>query len=632
MFFSKKKYFFFFFFFLCTQKKTEAFELTPKEAQKLMRNESEALKGESKIMLVDIRDPLVAIRVCQFQILSNIIGNIDWIYDQRSKKEEVDGWISNFCHLRREEAFIIVPKTVKKKDVGNVEKIYRDLRGRLTQQQSENLSKYLEQHDSEHYNHIKDSVENARNLYERNKKLLAVFQRICNLGLPMIMTRNLQLNKRDVIEESPYINQGAVDRMIIKAINKRSAWITGYEKDNIENLIMIGECYYFREKELIDNSYCRQIGGWFIEITDKADLMEKIENEYPKDIIDEDQKSKEWSQKLKKLTIPNHYETRIWYNVRLFKDCKNQLLNIIKGENFQNWITETAKVTLYYGIGDREKLENIRLLYNKLESALSLQEQEQKQSDQQQKQPQQQQKQLQNETEQQPEQQQKQLQDQTEQQDNNQHKNNNKSDENGGFDHNNDNSNLENGGKNEVQNKQNGLDENEQLDKDSNNKTDLENGAKNDKNNSDQNDIVDQDDEDNLVNGEQNKKNKSDENATVDQDKVDNKNDIEKDNEGNLETGEQNKEKTKSNEKGAVDQDNNKNDSEDEGKNKEKKSDENEAMDQNNDNSSLEGNKNKENKSGEKEKVDQAVSQDNNNEHLVIDKENDNAKSGEKAD
>ena len=336
-----------------------------------MKQEAELLRKESNVITVDPRESFPSFHVCQFQILSIIVGNNHWFHDT-SFMDESYGKISNYIpDLKRDQLISVVPKVFPegKKYDKLKKKIYLQIRQSLSTEQINKLEEYLKINASEQWEIVEESLKKVCTDQRKARKLLECFALICKDGLPMIFTRVLKLYKQDDISAfGSVLKNGSIDSLMCSALERANASEiiikNGYNKEMIGNVVMIGECYYCGFDEIRDMDYFHEVDGWFVDITDNRRKLQKIDDDYPAQYtfqrLNFIENKHAWRKKLKQIDAVN-FEMRIQYDHEMFEGVKNHMLEIIRGEDFAQW-TKEKEITLWYGVKDHDKLVDTRLL------------------------------------------------------------------------------------------------------------------------------------------------------------------------------------------------------------------------------------------------------------------------------
>ena len=362
--------FFFFFFCIQTNDGSGVDDIQKDYEFQIMKSEQELLMARSKTIILDLKYPFVSFHVCQFQILSIIVGNVGWIYDQYRRSQKY-GHVSHYCELKEDQAIFLVAEFWADDVDELIRNIYTKLASSLNASQVDNLYEYIQNYyyKSSRWTKIHAKLEKLDDT-ERPRELLRMFRHICHCGYPMIFTRALQFYKKAEVKEADVMRRGAIDPMMSDVLGKieNGEKIPGFNSEKIENVVMIGECYYFGKTEINKSDYYNDMKGWFIEITDNKKALEKIDLDFnvlwDSKKLDYANADWFWSRKLRKISKKN-YEMRIRYDRELFAYAKRFLLRIVNGKKMATWL-DMKGLGLLCGYHEHAKLENIRIIHHTL--------------------------------------------------------------------------------------------------------------------------------------------------------------------------------------------------------------------------------------------------------------------------
>ena len=356
----------------------------------VMQQEQKLLKKESRIALIDPRDPFTLFQVDEFQILSVVLGRNGWIYDQCFFTTEY-GTIDNFCRLKRDQIITIAPKLWLKEYVEQKNQIYYALQFRLADNEEElmNLQNYVKNYDSIRWRKMKAKL-NQLDIVNKARALLSEYRMICGKGEPMLQTRVLRHYSRDKLNEcNNVIKEGSIDPLMRHALRDcEIESLYGYNAKLIGNVIMIGVCYFYDWHEVHEVDYSNEVDGFCVEITDDENQLSQFRAAFPivwrvKRLSADDNYL--WKKSLReggdKLKNDNgrqkkYHQMKITYDGGLFHRAKDDLLEIVRNENVEQWMDE-KQLTLWYGVKDDDKLHDVRRLKKEVKRLQQLLQQQQ---------------------------------------------------------------------------------------------------------------------------------------------------------------------------------------------------------------------------------------------------------------
>lgn len=324
-----------------------------------MQEESQSLRLESCVMTVDPRDALAAVFITEFQLLSVVLQRNLWIFDQKHKDDAFKDMILNYCHLDRDQIFVIFPKEWN----GSAEtrrNIYERLANALSVNDVDNLQHYLKMNKSPQYLKIKNKFDDWSCIMKATE-FLKIFRDICEEGIPMIQTRSLHVYQEE-INSLDIVRQGAIDPLMLEIDE-----VPENDANKIGNVVMIGECYYYSFYDVINISYIRLEVPFFIAIMDVEEEIEKWRQDYYIGWKSGRQEGYQWEKRLRIVEIHSGnmdteaFEMTMVYDHHCFDRVKEHLLTILRGNHYGDWIKKN-RLQLFYGVKDREKLRDIRLL------------------------------------------------------------------------------------------------------------------------------------------------------------------------------------------------------------------------------------------------------------------------------
>ena len=347
----------------------------------LMKQEAEQLRKESHIIVLDPRYPVETAFLNEIHCLSIVCQRNLWIFDQKCEGG-CFGNLINYTDLKRDKAFIIVPK--KWRWSGELrEDIYEKLALKLSMNDVNNLKKYLKNNNAPQWSNLVQENNNFEqwSLLVKAKQFLKIFRKIMDRRLPFIQTRSLYVYGEEEINHLGVLREGAIDPLL-KEISEelKTGEIPEYDKNKIGTIVMIGECYHIRYEDgnkmsLLKTTHLLDvIVPFFISITSDQSQIDKWKDVY--NVRMESQylaipgtgnrfKFGKYLRKdemnLDGVRNAEVYEMKIWYDCDICYLFKEDILDIIINDDCEAW-RQRNNLTLWYGVNDYSKLLEVRRL------------------------------------------------------------------------------------------------------------------------------------------------------------------------------------------------------------------------------------------------------------------------------
>ena len=285
-----------------------------------MKEVAAELKQESSTIIFDPSQPVIILAVHPLQMLGLIIKRTQWVFNQM-KQDDVYGQILDHCNYERDQGIMIVSKPWPKSQEVLKNAICLHLQKQFSVLDMMNLMNYVEIHNSPQWHELIPNQKKWKKECGMRKKvgvLLKIFNIMCNFGKVMITTRILRVFDEEAISASPFIKEGVVNPLIQKVLdvddpkeNMERYEICGYNKEKISKVLIIDAIYYHAYEDV-------DLFKFELDVNFVLEVSEINGNK-----------------------------------------VKNNLLRMIRNKNYRMWI-EKRGLSFFYGINDRDKLDDLR--------------------------------------------------------------------------------------------------------------------------------------------------------------------------------------------------------------------------------------------------------------------------------